>query len=373
MYIEIRRNSNRIIEFLMKDKVFIISLVLALITIAFRGSKIEYIDFKVIITLFNLMIVIKAFEELKLMDKLALSIIVRFKNTQVLSIVLIFITFFSSMILTNDVALLTMVPLTIIISKEVELNLPLVIVFETLGANLGSSFTPMGNPQNLFIYYKYGLSVGDFFATMTPIFLVGMFWLFFLTFLINKNPLNINIRKVEIVSKNRAIIFVSLFIFIILSVLRIISCQVALLVTLVVIVLTNKRLFIKVDYTLLLTFICFFIFIGNISNIPAVHSRMSKVLSDGNKTYLVAIILSQAISNVPCALLLSEFTTHWRELLLGVNIGGTGTLIASLASLISYKIFIEDRSEREANNYIKKFFLYNLLTLFIFTVIFYVI
>lgn len=233
------------------------------------------------------------------------------------------------MIVTNDVALITFVPLSIVIARKANINVLKIVIFQTLAANLGSSFTPMGNPQNLFIYSFYNLSPIDFFKITLPIVILAVLFL----------------------------------------VLLVIDYKVTFLITIVMVLILNKKLFSQVDYSLLITFIGFFIFVGNISTMDVVKNFMEGILNSPKSTFLASVLSSQVISNVPATMLLSGFTDHFKELLLGVNIGGMGTLIASLASVISYKIYA---SEFGNYNYMKSFTFYNILGLIIFVPIAYI-
>ena len=173
-------------------------------------------------------------------------------------------------------------------------------------------------------------------------------------------------KQVKLGDKKTAIIWGIVFIIIIFSVFRMIHYGIAFAAVVICAAIMNRKLFLKADYRLLLTFICFFIFIGNLSNIPTVREFMKGLVNSSSATYFGSILLSQVISNVPCAILLSGFTSHWKELLLGVNIGGMGTIIASLASVISYK-FYSSENPQSAGKYIKKFTLYNIIGVVIFT------
>ena len=355
-----------------KDFVFTLSFILALASCFVYTPKASYIDFKVLISLFNLMIIVKAFEELHLLDKAAIIILNKCSTSKSVSFILIFLCFFSSMLITNDVALLTFVPLTLIISKHSGIPMMRTVIFQTLAANIGSSLTPMGNPQNLYIFSYYNLTSMQFFATIILLILAGGAWLILLNIKQNSTSLELIFPSLKIRNKTQSALWILLFFIVILSIFNVISFKAAFVITLLATLYLNKRLLIKIDYLLLVTFICFFIFIGNISNINAVNSFISGYLKDTPSTYLGSVLLSQFISNVPCAILLSKFTTHWKALLLGVNVGGMGTIIASLASVISYKLFIKE-NPGESRRYLFKFSVYNVLSLGVFVVVGYFI
>ena len=357
------KKKSSFIEFLKKECVLVIAVTLAILSSFISIPKLSYIDFNVLILLFNLMVVVTAFKELKVLDSIAIGLLKKCNTYTSISLALVFITFISSMIVTNDVALITFVPLSIVIARKANINVLKIVVFQTLAANLGSSFTPMGNPQNLFIYSFYNLSPIDFFKITLPIVILAVLFLVLLVFKDKKMNLSLDLEDVKIDNKRDVYLFGGLFLIILLSVFHVIDYKVTFLITIVMVLILNKKLFSQVDYSLLITFIGFFIFVGNISTMDVVKNFMEGILNSPKSTFLASVLSSQVISNVPATMLLSGFTDHFKELLLGVNIGGMGTLIASLASVISYKIYA---SEFGNDNYMKSFTFYNILGLIIF-------
>lgn len=366
MFLEL--NTNTILEklknFIRNEVVMSFAAILALVSSFIALPKIEYIDFQVLILLFNLMIIIAAFKKLKVLDFISITLLSKCKSYRSISFTLILITFFSSMIVTNDVALITFVPLALIICKKANISSLKIIIFQTLAANLGSSFTPMGNPQNLYIYSYFNISPKEFFKITTPLVILFLFFLIAINITSNKDNLTFELEKVEISNKKAILYFSLLFALILLSVFHLIDYKLTFILTIFAVYVLDKELFKKVDYSLLLTFIFFFIFIGNISSLNSVKSSMSNLLDTNIGTYFSGILLSQGISNVPATMLLSNFTSYYKELLLGVNIGGMGTIIASMASVISYKLYIKE-NETLSGKYMKTFTLYNLLGLII--------
>ena len=363
------KKKSSFIEFLKKECVLVIAVTLAILSSFISMPKLSYIDFKVLILLFNLMVVVAAFKELKILDSIAIGLLKKCNTYTSISLALVFITFISSMIVTNDVALITFVPLSIVIARKANINVLKIVIFQTLAANLGSSFTPMGNPQNLFIYSFYNLSPIDFFKITLPIVVLAVLFLVLLVFKDKKMNLSLDLEDVKIDNKRDVYLFGGLFLIILLSVFHVIDYKVTFLITIVMVLILNKKLFSQVDYSLLITFIGFFIFVGNISTMDVVKNFMEGILNSPKSTFLASVLSSQVISNVPATMLLSGFTNHFKELLLGVNIGGMGTLIASLASVISYKIYT---SEFGNDNYMKSFTFYNILGLIIFVPIAYI-
>lgn len=353
---------------LKNDIVFSFSLILALASCFWVQPQVNSINFKVLACLFNLMIVVKAFEELQLLEKFAVDILNKCTSTRKVSLILIALTFFTSMLITNDVSLITLVPLTLVINRKSGKDMLITVILQTLAANIGSSLTPMGNPQNLFIFSYYKLTAVQF---MLPIILfsaAGFIWLYVLNLRTHNFYIDVSFEKVSVKDKKTAFAWAVLFIIIVLSVFDMLDYRLIFLLVLISALIINPKLIRKVDYPLLVTFVCFFIFIGNISSIPAIRSYMETALKGGGSTYFGSIVLSQFISNVPCSVFLSKFTGHWKELLLGVNIGGMGTIISSLASVISYKLYTKENPEK-SKKYLLMFSLYNFASLVLFTLI----
>jgi Na+/H+ antiporter NhaD/arsenite permease-like protein len=358
--------------FLKKDLVLTISLLLAAASCFIHPPKLEYINFHVLGSLFNLMLAIKAFEELRLLDKFAIGLLNKCQNSKSVSTILILLCFFSSMFVTNDVALLTFVPLTIVIGKKANLPMMETIILQTIAANLGSSLTPMGNPQNLFIYSYYEITPKSFFTTVLFLAILGISALYFFIRKLPKTELKVEMTPVTKVDRKQAMIWGLVLAIIIASIFGVIHYQVAVIITLITVLKLNRKLLKQIEYLLLLTFICFFIFSGNISNSAVVQSLATERLNNSTSVYFSSILLSQLISNVPASIFLASFTTDWKPLLLGVNIGGLGTIIASLASVISYKLFIQTHPN-EGKRYLIKFSFYNVSFLVFLTLIQYFI
>ncbi|SKA87926.1 transporter, YbiR family [Caloramator quimbayensis] len=359
---------NFLIDFLKKDIVFTISLILALSSCFLSLPKTSYIDFKVLSSLFCLMVVVKAFEDLNLLDYIAVYILNKCTNIRRVSLVLIILSFFMSMFVTNDISLITLVPLSLIISKKSSIDLMYTIILQTIAANIGSSLTPMGNPQNLYIFSYYNLTAKEFFSTILLIAISGLLLLYVLSKRNRDEKIDISLKGTKIKSNSLALLWISLFIIVVLSVFGILDYKITFFLIIIAALILNSKLLFLIDYPLLITFVCFFIFIGNVSNMPLINSYMKNHLNSSTSVYFTSIVLSQFISNVPACIFLSKFTDFYRHLLLGVNVGGLGTLIASLASIISYKLYLREYPQK-SKDYIVKFTLNNLLALIILTVI----
>lgn len=349
-----------------KEPVLTVALALAVIScfITPPGPEIlGYIDFRTLALLFCLMAVMKGFQETGLFSLAARALLVRTKNLRQTSGALIMLCFFTSMIITNDVALITFVPFSIeVLSAAGKRSaIPLTVVMQTIAANLGSILTPLGNPQNLYLYSRSGMPLAEMLRLMFPywalsLVLCAVALIFFSKEAISA-PENGGGKNPEPLP---LMVYTALFAVCMLCVLRLVNYIVVLGLVLVVLLVYNRSILKKVDYALLLTFVGFFIFIGNMSAVPAVGNWISSVI-DGREA-LVGILSSQVISNVPAALLLSGFTNRFDQLMIGTNLGGLGTLIASMASLISYK-YIANYDGDAKGRYFRLFTALNLVFL----------
>lgn len=357
-------NFNNVMNLLKKDLVLVIASVLAIISCFFNTPKLEYIDFKVLALLFNLMIIVAAFKDFNLFDYIATKILSKCTSYKSLSFTLVAITFCSAMIITNDVALLTFVPLTLIICKKADLKSMKIIILQTLAANLGSSLTPMGNPQNLYIYSTFNISPFEFFKISLPLAVLSIIFLLIILFKDKNFELSVELNHREAPNKKKIALYSTVFILILLSVFHLIDYRIIFILTMITVLFNDPKLFKKVDYSLIITFIAFFVFIGNISALDSVKNFMTGILATKESTYFASITASQFISNVPATILISPFIEYYKELLLGVNVGGLGTLIASLASVISYKLYISEYPD-DNKEFIKSFTFYNILGLII--------
>lgn len=349
----------KIVNFAKKETVLFAAVLLAfgsMVCVPPDMQYLSYIDYRVLALLFCLMTVMEGFKSTGFFAAVAGKLLEKVKTFRQLYLVLVFLCFFTSMWITNDVALLTFVPFTVLVLRMTGLEQEMipVIVLQTIAANLGSMTTPVGNPQNLYLYSISGMGIGAFLQIMGPLTLISA-GLIFLICLIHKDfPIRQGMLGKEIVGVWKAgenQVLAVLFFISLLSVFRILSWQLLLLIVLVSCIgikafCKEKYLPLKADFGLLLTFVAFFIFIGNMGRICAVREVLSQVLN--GRELLISFLCSQMISNVPAAILLSGFTQEYRGLLQGVNIGGLGTLIASLASLISYKFFAAESEQTPA-------------------------
>ena len=334
----------KIKSFIKNETVFVIATLFAVGSMFFvkpSRAYFDYIDFSVLALLFCLMAVVAGLGRIGVFDWLSFNILKKNNNTKAVSIMLVCLCFFSAMLITNDVALITFVPLTISIYKNgKEGRTIFLIVMETVAANLGSLVTPVGNPQNLFLYSFYSMNIPQFFKTTLPLGAVCFVLIMSVMLFITGETLETK-SEMQTVKINRVRLaeYIILFILCILVVLKVLDYRICFAVVLSALLLTDRKALKKVDYILLLTFVSFFVFVGNIGNIDAVKETVSKLIS--GRELIGSVLLSQIISNVPAAVMLSSFTQKSKDLLIGVNIGGLGTVVASLASLISYKLYCE--------------------------------
>ncbi len=323
----------------------------------------DYINWDTLVVLFCLMAVMAGLRELGLFRRLAEGLLRRLKNRRGLTLTLIALCFMSSMLITNDVALITFVPLAIMIfdMEGRTDSMCLTVTLMTVAANLGSMLTPIGNPQNLYIYSVSDMGLGEFVATVAPYAAFSAVLLALSALTVRNLPVRVELEGggAEIKRFDLAY-FGALFVLCVLAVAKLVSIWVLLPAVVIAVAVKNWRLLLRVDYSLLATFLAFFVFIGNMGRFEPFKNAVLSVL-DGH-VLGVSAGLSQVISNVPAALLLGGFTTDWRDLLVGVNIGGLGTLIASMASLISYKQ-VARRSPELKGKYLGVFTLWNVLFL----------
>ena len=401
----------KILYFIKKETVLSIAVVLAVISVFFvtpDREYISYIDFRTLAILFCLMSIVAGLRNIGVFDKLAERLLAKVHGIGGVTVILICLCFFMSMFITNDVSLITFVPFTIILMKKRNPDvdgkwLLKVIVMQTIAANLGSMLTPLGNPQNLYLYGKAGIGIAEFLKIMLPYtvcaFALLMAWIG-LASMVRKRKLS-HEEKTEI-KQNKGLdsaedkastkrqkdplgasgskwgkkdaewiekftAYIILFVISLLAVSHILPYGVPFALVFLYLLLRDRKILTQVDYSLLCIFIALFIFIGNLGRIPAFSQLLSDILT--GREVVTSVIASQVMSNVPAAILLSGFTDHIRELVIGTNLGGLGTLIASMASLISFKyVAREDRSFR--GRYFLEFTVANVIFLFIMMILY---
>ena len=341
-----------VIRFIKRQAVFCIAAVLAVITcvfVPFDKQYFSYFDIKTLVCLFLTLAVVCALRNIKFFTILARRLVLISGNMRGLFLMLVVITFVGSMLIANDMALITFLPLGYFALSSVgcEGYMAYLFILQNISANLGGMLTPFGNPQNLYLYSYFNIPTGEFCLVMLAPFLLAISLLFLACMTIKPIKLTISEEFPEKLNMRKTVLYLVLFAASLLIVFRVVPYMIGLVIIPIVIWFVDKDALKMIDYPLLGTFFFFFIFAGNLSRISAVNTFISEILQ--KDTLIVSALSCQAISNVPSAILLSRFTEDYRSLLLGVNIGGTGTIIASLASLITfseYKILYPNGAKR---------------------------
>ncbi|MEE1356259.1 MAG: SLC13 family permease [Clostridia bacterium] len=350
-----------ILQFFKKNTVMTIAMAAAALTsliIPVDSEYIGYFDFKTLTCLFCVLAVVCALKNISFFYILAQSIVERFKNARTSVLLLVYITFIGSMLIANDMALLTFLPLGYFVlhSGRKEKYMAHTFVLQNIAANLGGMLTPFGNPQNLYLYSKFNIPNLEFMGIMLMPFLLSIA-LITLCCVVFIKPEPLEIEKTQAtLPPAKTVLYLCLFVLAVAIVFRGVPYLIGLAVIPTVLMLVDRRALKDVDYPLLLTFVFFFIFAGNMARIDIVSGIFSFLME--KSTLLFSTLSCQIISNVPSAILLSQFTDNYRELLVGVNIGGVGSLIASLASLITFREYTKHAPEK-TGYYVKVFSAFN--------------
>ena len=342
--IEFWKKLKKITAWMKQEAVLCITLLCAVVTMIFvppSAAYIEYFDWRVLALLFCLMAVVAGFTQCGLLDNLARRLLEGEKPLRLLALALVALPFFTSMIITNDVALIAFVPFALLVLTMLgrQRYAVWIVVLQTLAANLGSMATPIGNPQNLFLYSFFELSPGEFFRVVLPPALVSLVLIALLCLRLPAETLHVQFfLPLQPLPRKRLLLFGALLVLCLFTVFRVIPWYITLAVTAAALAFFARELFAKIDYALLATFVFFFIFAGNLGEIPAARTFFMNLMQQIPLT--ASALASQFISNVPAAVLLADFTQNSSALLAGVNVGGLGTPVASLASLISLKLYM---------------------------------
>lgn len=352
------------LKFIKSEMVFVIALAAAVLSSFFNPPSQEWtsaVDFRTLALLFCLMGVSEGFKSSGLFTSVASSLTRKAGNISRLSLFLVMIVFFSSMLFTNDVALLMFVPFTMMImdkEKRDENYIIRIVILETIAANLGSMTTPVGNPQNIFICSYFSLDAGTFFAAILPYSLISLIMVLIIwrIFLAEREKLETENDDDTSADRKKTLMFSVFLVLALLSVFRVLDWKILFIAELAVLIIFDRKTLLKIDYILLLTFVCFFIFSANIRSIDTVERLLTSFMD--KSAIATSAIVSQVISNVPAAILLSPFTDSAEGVLVGTDIGGLGTPVASLASLISMKFYFK-RERGKKGKYIILFLILN--------------
>lgn len=363
-----------LISFFKQNTVVSIAFILAVVTsiiVPPDKNYLDYFDLTTLTCLFLTLAVICALKDISFFSIVAQKIVVTTGNMRILTLALVYITFIGSMLIANDMALITFLPLgyfalSVTHNKD---KMAYVFILQNISANLGGMLTPFGNPQNLYLYSHFLIPTGEFMRIMFPPFVLAISMLTLACFLVKPEKLTLRDDTGRKLNKKLTVLYLTLFLFSLLIVFRVIEYWIGLIIIPFVLIIVNRRVFKDVDWGLLGTFTLFFIFSGNMARIPEVQNFVGGLLN--RSTLLVTIASCQVISNVPSAILLSRFTDNYRELLLGVNIGGAGTLISSLASLITFSHY-RNLYPGHTKEYLKLFAIMNIVFLLVMTSVAYI-
>lgn len=351
----------QLIQFLKEHTVLVVAFLAALLSSVFvpiSKEYISYIDFRTLTCLFCTLLVVGAFKNICLFEILARKLVEKITYRRTLILTVVFITFFGSMVLANDMALLTFLPLGYFVLKNSDNENYMIFTFimQNIAANLGGMLTPFGNPQNIYLFSHYMIDSNEFTRIMLLPFCVATCMIILCCMCIKNEKVQMIEASNYTLPKNKAILYTILFVISVMVVFRIFPYVWGLIFISAAIFVLDKKAFLNVDYPLLLTFTCFFIFAGNVARIDAVNLFLSNLVKWN--PLIVGVLSCQVISNVPSAILLSHFTSNYQQLLVAVNIGGCGTLIASLASLITFSSFTKFQKEN-TKKYLIEFSLFN--------------
>ena len=358
-----------VLDFFKNNVVMTVALAAALVTSMIVGVDAEYLgyfDLKTLTCLFCVLAVVCALKNVRFFYSIAEKIVEKTKSARLSVLALVYITFIGSMLIANDMALLTFLPLGyfVLTTGKCEKYMAHTFILQNIAANLGGMLTPFGNPQNLYLYSHFDIPTLEFMGIMLVPFLISIVLITLCCFVfIRPEPLSLTTSGATL-QKKRTAMYLVLFALSILIVFKGIPYGIGLVIIPAVLLFADKKALRMVDYPLLLTFVFFFIFAGNMARIDAVRSLFSMLME--KSALITSTVSCQLISNVPSSILLSQFTDNYRELLVGVNIGGAGTLIASLASLITFREYTAHNPEK-TGYYLRLFSLYNFSFLAILT------
>lgn len=349
--------------FVRSEAVLCTAFVCALVSCAFVEQGRDFfasVDMRVLTLLFCLMAAVEGLQRSGVLARCAHALVAKVRGLRSLSLALISLPFFASMLVTNDVALIAFVPFAIaaLTMADSTQYLPRVIVLQAVAANIGGMVAPMGNPQNLFLYTAFRIPIGEFLLTLAPFALATLAALAAACLSLEKLPLtertSLGSAAVE---KKRAVGYMALFCLGLSAVVRVAPYQIVFIIAVAALLVLDRKAFKDIDYGLLATFVCFFVFSGNIADIPTVSAALESFMEQA--PFLTSVGASQIISNVPAAVLLAGFTDNWQALLLGVDLGGLGTPVASLANLIALKLYLHTPDAHSAT-FMKEFALANI-------------
>ena len=350
---------------IINDRTLWVTTVLLILALFVGHVQLNDIDMQTILSLLSLMILISLYEGEGLLKYVALTIIKKCQTTRQVQLTVFLLVFFFAMFLTNDVAIITFIPIFVVIAQKVHVNAVLPIILLTVFANLGSAVTPFGNPQNIYLASHYQLQMGDFFQMSWPLGLISfLFVLLSSLFFRSSNLEQLTLDLPTIRPKQTKLLIAGSFV-VLAGLLHLLPIMISLVVSILLTLVINKKRFLQVDYGIIILFVELFLIVGVLSRIPSVVSLFEELTTTDNGSFISGIVLSQFISNVPAAVLLSAFTGRVNAVYLGVSIGGLGTIIASLANLLAWRQY-QRQIEEIKYSFPIKLMVINLLLLLIF-------
>lgn len=334
-----------------KDRILQITILVTVISLFFARPRLADINIHTLASVGTMLILIQVYAYLHVLDYIAYKMTVIADNTRKLTFLFTILSVVSGMFLGNDITALTLIPLYLNIAKKFHLSQIIPVTLIGMGANIGAAFTPWGNPHNIFVVSRYGISPHQFFIWTTPYLVISLLLLLCVFSFLPREEIPMQTVKDININWRPTIITTIVFVFFFFGVFRIVNILWPLLVAIILAVFISPRIFLKIDYALLLTFTGFFIFISDIQQIPAVVGLIQLTVHTEMSTYLTSIISSQFISNVPSTILVGKFTKYVEALLLGSNIGGFGSVVGSMANMLVLKTYNQHASHSK-----KKFF-----------------
>lgn len=355
--------------FLKKEFLLVISAILALLSLFIvpfdTVMSYDYMRIlKTICTLLFFLLIVAGLKECKALDVLAHKAVGNVTNSRMLFLILIFLPFFSAMLFSNDVSLLTFVPLAIVILSLAKMAwmIPAVVILQTVAANIGSSLTPFGNPHNLYIFNLndvYGFTLAEYEIALIPIVVVGTLAMLAMTMMLPNREMSIKYEdEVKIEHKPALTVIMAMFVLAIVTVLGFIPFYITAVIMIAVFLVMMPRIFLKIDYSILFIFFFLFVFANGVTNLESIHDSLSDLMAAD--PMLTTFLVSQLTSNVPSTILLQPFTDDWTAVLVGADIGGFGTPIASMASIITLRLYLLEENT-DLKQYFKTFFVINIV------------
>ncbi len=350
------------------DKILQITFVITIISLFFARPRLEDINLHTIFSVAAMLIIIQIYAYLHVLDVLAYKLTSIADNMQKLNILFTLLAIIAGMFLGNDITALTLIPLYLNIAKRCNLPQILPVTLIGMGANIGAAFTPWGNPHNIFLVSKYSVNALQFFSWSLPYLLMALVITFIIFYFIPRKKIpRQDIKQINI-SLRPTIITTAVFALFFLGVFKVINVVIPMIVAIILALLINPRILLKVDFALLLTFTCFFIFISDIQQIPLIVSIIHTMINSESSTYFTSIISSQIISNVPATILVGKFTPYAEALFLGSNIGGFGSPIGSMANMLVLKTFTQNATVSRGE-FFKKWSVMQFIGLIVLTIV----